>query len=70
MKTHGGKRENSGRKAGVSSKINRTYSIDRELLKFRITSKMVNELLRNEYMPSNTDNNHSSQSSTTSGVNA
>lgn len=70
MKTHGGKRENAGRKAGVSSKINRTYSIDKELLRFNITSKVVNELLRNEFLPSNTDNNHSSQSSKQSGGNA
>lgn len=50
MKKHGGKRENAGRKAGVFRKINRTYSIDIELLQFKITSKKVNELLRKEYM--------------------
>lgn len=44
----GGKRPNAGRKK--LNKIKRTYSIDIELLQFKITSKKVNELLRNEFI--------------------
>lgn len=47
-KVKGGKRPNAGRKK--LNKIKRTYSIDIELLQFKITSKNVNELLRKEYM--------------------
>lgn len=45
----GGKRPNAGRKK--LNKIKRTYSIDSDLvLNFKITSKIVNELLRKEYI--------------------
>lgn len=48
MKKHGGKRENAGRKTGVS-KVKKTFTIDVDLVEnHKITSKMVNELLRLE----------------------
>lgn len=45
--THGGKRKNCGRKK--LNKFKKTFSLDEELRKFKIPSKLVNELLREEY---------------------
>lgn len=50
--THGGKRKNAGRPKGVN-KVKRTYSIDVDLTKNKITSKLVNELLTNHYEQQN-----------------
>ena len=47
MNTHGGRRNNCGRKK--LNKFKKTFSLDEELRKFKIPSKLVNELLREEY---------------------
>lgn len=48
MKTHGGKREGAGRKPGAL-KINKTFSIEKEIAEKKPTSKLVNQLLNEHY---------------------